>query len=121
VVAVIESGARPVVDLLWERWRPDRQQSFVSSGIGSDDAGARVLKLQASYPRAVRTPTTAIRRSWPLLRSSASPAVHRSPRAARVGLWIEPTYNRRRQRRLGKLTPVEYELVFTAQAAALAA
>ena len=28
--------------------------------------------------------------------------------------WIEHTYNRRRrQRRLGKLTPVEYELAFT--------
>lgn len=28
--------------------------------------------------------------------------------------WIEHTYNRRRrQRRLGKLTPVEFELAFT--------
>lgn len=28
--------------------------------------------------------------------------------------WIEHTYNRRRrQRRLGRLTPVEYELAFT--------
>lgn len=33
--------------------------------------------------------------------------------------WIERTYNRRRrQRRLGKLTPVEFELAFTAQQAA---
>jgi transposase InsO family protein len=36
--------------------------------------------------------------------------------------WIEHTYNRRRrQRRLGRLTPVEFELAFTnttAQAAA---
>lgn len=32
--------------------------------------------------------------------------------------WIEHTYNRRRrQRRLGKLTPVEFELAFTAEAA----
>ncbi len=30
--------------------------------------------------------------------------------------WIERTYNRRRrQRGLGKLTPVEYELTFTTQ------
>ncbi len=30
--------------------------------------------------------------------------------------WIEHTYNRRhRQRGLGKLTPVEYELAFTGQ------
>ena len=32
--------------------------------------------------------------------------------------WVEHTYNtRRRQRALGKLTPVEYELIFTRQAA----
>lgn len=31
-----------------------------------------------------------------------------------IAHWIEHTYNRRRrQRRLGKLTPVEYELAFT--------
>jgi len=30
--------------------------------------------------------------------------------------WIEHTYNRwRRQRRLGKLTPVEFELAFSSQ------
>ncbi len=35
-----------------------------------------------------------------------------------VVFWIEHTYNRRRrQRALGKLTPVEYELAFTNQAA----
>ena len=34
-----------------------------------------------------------------------------------VVFWIEHTYNRRRrQRALGKLTPVEYELAFTSQA-----
>jgi transposase InsO family protein len=39
-----------------------------------------------------------------------------------VVFWIEHTYNRRRrQRALGKLTPVEYELAFTDQAAAVAA
>ena len=33
--------------------------------------------------------------------------------------WIERTYNRRRrQRRLGKLTPVEFELAFAASHAA---
>jgi putative transposase len=39
-----------------------------------------------------------------------------------VVFWIEHTYNRRRrQRALGKLTPVEFELAFTSQAAAVAA
>jgi putative transposase len=36
--------------------------------------------------------------------------------------WIEHTYNRRRrQRRLGRLTPVEFELAFTDNAAQEAA
>jgi hypothetical protein len=35
--------------------------------------------------------------------------------------WAEHTYNRRRrQRALGRLTPVEYELAFIAQAAVAA-
>ena len=39
-----------------------------------------------------------------------------------IVFWIEHTYNRRRrQRALGKLTPVEYELAFTDQDAAVAA
>ncbi len=39
-----------------------------------------------------------------------------------VVFWIEHTYNhRRRQRGLGRLTPVEYKLAFTAQAAQAAA
>ena len=39
-----------------------------------------------------------------------------------IVFWTERTYNRRRrQRALGKLTPVEYELAFTAHTAALAA
>jgi transposase InsO family protein len=38
-----------------------------------------------------------------------------------IVFWIEHTYNRRRrQRALGKLTPVEYELAFTNQAAVAA-
>jgi putative transposase len=38
-----------------------------------------------------------------------------------VVFWIEHTYNRRRrQRALGRLTPVEYELAFTTQAAVAA-
>jgi putative transposase len=38
-----------------------------------------------------------------------------------IVFWIEHTYNRRRrQRALGKLTPVEFELVFTTQAAVAA-
>ena len=32
--------------------------------------------------------------------------------------WIERTYHRRRQRRLGRLTPVEYETLTLAAAAA---
>ncbi|ASR55718.1 transposase [Cellulomonas sp. PSBB021] len=41
---------------------------------------------------------------------------------AAIVFWIERTYNRRRrQRALGKLTPVEFELAFTTQDAALAA
>ena len=39
-----------------------------------------------------------------------------------IVLWIEHTYNRRRrQRRLGKLTPVEFELAFAPQTATTAA
>ena len=39
-----------------------------------------------------------------------------------VVFWIEHTYNRRRrQRRLGKLTPVEFELAFTTHDAVIAA
>ena len=39
-----------------------------------------------------------------------------------IVFWIEHTYNRRRrQRRLGKLTPVEFELAFAPQAATTAA
>jgi hypothetical protein len=38
-----------------------------------------------------------------------------------IVFWIERTYNRRRrQRALDKLTPVEYELAFTTQAAVAA-
>jgi transposase InsO family protein len=41
----------------------------------------------------------------------------RSELAYEIVVWIEHTYNhRRRQRRLGKLTPVEFELAFTPQA-----
>ena len=32
--------------------------------------------------------------------------------------WIEHTYNRQRQRALGKLTPIEYELAFATLTAA---
>lgn len=39
-----------------------------------------------------------------------------------IVLWVERTYNRRRrQRALGKLTPVEFELAFTTQNVAVAA
>ncbi|WP_408637026.1 hypothetical protein [Occultella aeris] len=39
-----------------------------------------------------------------------------------IVLWTERTYNRRRrQRALGKLTPVQSELAFTAQTATVAA
>jgi transposase InsO family protein len=40
----------------------------------------------------------------------------RSELAYAIVVWIEHTYNRRRrQRGLGKLTPVEFELAFTAR------
>ena len=65
------------------------------------------------------------------LRHSAAYLVHvvvdeaqdLSPMQCRaIVFWIKHTYNRRRrQRALGKLTPVEYELAFTAQDAAVAA
>jgi putative transposase len=32
--------------------------------------------------------------------------------------WTERTYHRRRQRRLGNLTPIEYEMLFTTAARA---
>lgn len=36
-----------------------------------------------------------------------------------IGTWIESKYNRgRRQRALGKLTPVEFEMIYTAAKAA---
>ena len=39
-----------------------------------------------------------------------------------IVFWVEHTYNRRRRQRvLGKLTPVEFELAFTTQDAAVAA
>lgn len=39
-----------------------------------------------------------------------------------IVFWIEHTYNRRRrQRALGRLTPVEFELAFTTRNAAAAA
>ena len=45
-----------------------------------------------------------------------------SPAASAEAMTTEHTYNRRRRQRvLGKLTPVEFELAFTNQAAAVAA
>lgn len=49
------------------------------------------------------------RRSWPTREQLRLEIVH----------WIERTYHRRRrQRRLGKLTPIEFETLFTAAQAA---
>jgi transposase InsO family protein len=43
----------------------------------------------------------------------------RAELTSRIVNWIERTYHRRRrQGRLGRLTPVEFELVFTPQATA---
>lgn len=62
---------------------------------------------------------------WALLQKNV---LNRQSWATRADLtyeivyWIEHTYNRRRrQRGLGKLTPVEYELAFAPQAARTAA
>jgi transposase InsO family protein len=35
-----------------------------------------------------------------------------------IVIWIETKYNRRRQRALGKLTPVEFEMIYPAADAA---
>ncbi len=46
----------------------------------------------------------------------------RSELAYTISFWIEHTYNRRRrQRALGKLTPIEFELAFTPTEAHVAA
>ena len=54
-------------------------------------------------------------RSTPCCRRTSSTSGLEDPRGARLEIvyWIEHTYNRRRrQRGLGKLTPVEFELAF---------
>ncbi len=59
-------------------------------------------------------------RSCPMVIARGNTAATTSP--LRIVFWTEHTYNRRRrQRALGRLTPVEYELAFTAQDAAVAA
>jgi putative transposase len=54
---------------------------------------------------------------WALLQRNvlnAGPWTTRDELHHAIVYWIEHTYNRRRrQRRLGRLTPVEYELAFT--------
>jgi hypothetical protein len=35
---------------------------------------------------------------------------------AQIMTWIERTYRRRRQRALGKLTPIEYEMIYNTTA-----
>ena len=60
---------------------------------------------------------TAVETFWALLQRNV---LNTGPRRIRAELryattyWIEHTYNRRRrQRRLGRLTPIEFELAFT--------
>ena len=54
---------------------------------------------------------------WALLQRNllnAGPWRTRTELHYAISYWIEHTYNRRRrQRRLGRLTPIEFELAFT--------
>ncbi len=82
--------------------------------------------LQGSMGRvAAAADNAAMESFWALLQKNV---FNRQSWATRTDLsyeivyWIEHTYNRRRrQRGLGKLTPVEYELAFAPQAARTAA
>jgi transposase InsO family protein len=81
--------------------------------------------LQGSMGRVASAGDNAAMESWhALLQNNVLDRRRRRTRDelhAAIVFWIEHTYNRRRrQRALGKLTPVEYELAFTAQAAVAA-
>ena len=79
--------------------------------------------LQGSMGRVASAGDNAAMESWhSLLQKNVLDRRRWRTRDEAVVVWTEHTYNRRRrQRALGKLTPVEYELAFTAQAAAIAA
>jgi len=82
--------------------------------------------LQGSMGRVASAGDNAAMESWhPLLQKNVLDRRRWRTRAElhqEIVFWIEHTYNRRRrQRALGKLTPVEFELAFTDQAAAVAA
>jgi transposase InsO family protein len=85
----IPSPGRPGI-----AWREDRVKFWaaIARGLKSDDAG---VEAGISSPVAYR---------W---------FRHAGRVAFAIVTWIEHTYNRRRrQRALGKLTPVEFELAF---------
>lgn len=81
--------------------------------------------LQGSMGRVASAGDNAAMESWHALLQKNVLDRHRWPTRDEphqaIVFWIEHTYNhRRRQRALGKLTPVEYELAFTTKAAAAA-
>jgi transposase InsO family protein len=82
--------------------------------------------LQGSMGRVASAGDNAAMESWHALLQKN--VLNRHPWRTRdqlhdaIVFWIERTYNRRRrQRALGKLTPVEYELAFTTQSAPVTA
>jgi putative transposase len=82
--------------------------------------------LQGSMGRVASAGDNAAMESWnALLQKNVLNRRHWASRDElheAIVFWIERTYNRRRrQRALGKLTPVEYELAFTTHAAPIAA
>lgn len=85
-----------------------------------------VAGLQGSMGRVASAGDNAAMESWhALLQKNVLDRYRWRTRAdlhEAIVFWIEHTYNRRRrQRGLGKLTPVEYELVFATDNAAIAA
>ena len=101
----------------------DRGSQFRARGYR---AVLAVAGLQGSMGRVAAAGDNAAMESWhALLQKNVLDRHHWSTRAQlheAIVFWIEHTYNRRRrQRGLGRLTPVEYELAFTSQDAAVAA
>jgi transposase InsO family protein len=116
--AVARRQPRGVVVVHSDRGSQFRARSFraVLTAVG----------LQGSMGRVASAGDNAAMESWhALLQKNALDRRRwrtRDELHGAIVFWIEHTYNRRRrQRALGKLTPVEYELAFTDQDAAVAA
>ena len=116
--AVARRQPRGVVVVHSDRGSQFRARSF--------RAVLAVAGLQGSMGRVASAGDNAAMESWhALLQKNVLDRRRWRTRAelhAAIVFWTEHTYNRRRrQRALGKLTPVEYELAFTDQSAATAA